>query len=271
MFENRFIYTGSAAGTNARFTRIDPDRNLNHVIPVQAASHLPVTGGFSESRTSNFSFSVEKPRPMKLFSVASSFTRAVSDVPTDGKTHTTEATAVVECLTILDWLHVELVRASLKSVHGPKDSYATITPFDTDIKGLRLGDTLVTVEFDLTPFQQHGTKTSLAELYKKDADFRKTNFKRFNAKDAEDDKLPESKGVCIGSLVKNITIQGKVPSDVVVDGYTIKWPNVGRVILGEVLITDYYRRLTMLRVQLGSPVEGQSSSSDLVVNGVTMP
>jgi hypothetical protein len=71
--------------------------------------------------------------------------------------------------------------------------------------------------------------------------------------------------------VKNITIQGKVPSDVVVDGYTVKWPNVGRVILGEVLITDYYRRLTMLRVQLGSPVEGQSSSSDLVVNGVTMP
>ena len=68
----RFMFAGHAIGASARFHRIDELDNLNHVIPTQGSSVLPVTGGRSESRVSTpYRYQVDNPRRCCLLEVGS--------------------------------------------------------------------------------------------------------------------------------------------------------------------------------------------------------
>ena len=44
----------------------------------------------------------------------------------------------------------------------------------------------------------------------------------------------------------------------------------GRIFLGELLITEVSRRLTLLRLKLGSPVEGEIACAEIETNGIIM-
>jgi hypothetical protein len=56
-----------------------------------------------------------------------------------------------------------------------------------------------------------------------------------------------------------------------VKGHTIRVPTVGTIYLGEVLVSQYARRLTMVRVELGSPVGGRLEVASGEINGSTYP
>lgn len=71
-----------------------------------------------------------------------------------------------------------------------------------------------------------------------------------------------------GSLVKGI--RGNIPH-LGRNGFMLQVPNFGKIHLCEMFIGKYSRTLTMLRMQLGSPVEGDESVGHLDLNGLEHP
>jgi hypothetical protein len=69
------------------------------------------------------------------------------------------------------------------------------------------------------------------------------------------DKFPESKGIALCSLVKDI----KTPCpELRVYGNVIVVPQFGTIYLGEVILKNYEREVTMLRLDLGCPTTAQT-------------
>jgi hypothetical protein len=52
-----------------------------------------------------------------------------------------------------------------------------------------------------------------------------------------------------------------------VDGHTIVWTGFGRIILGEVHVKGHERRLTMVRLAMGSDAGGTGAAGDGQSNG----
>jgi len=70
------------------------------------------------------------------------------------------------------------------------------------------------------------------------------------------------------SLVRSV---GAGAPELKTQGYVIRVPMVGTLFLGEVIVSEYARRLTMLRLQMGSPVEGVLEACSGEVDGSTFP
>ena len=81
-------------------------------------------------------------------------------------------------------------------------------------------------------------------------------------------KLTEGHGEILCSLVKNIKTNAP---GVTVQGHALVVPDFGKVYLAEALLGTCKRTLTMLRVELGSPVAGTLVAPQIVVNGQTWP
>src|SRR5262249_52088689 len=84
----------------------------------------------------------------------------------------------------------------------------------------------------------------------------------------EKQKLPDAHGVLLCSLVKSMktTCPG-----VKRHGHVFVVPQFGKVFLGEVLAKPGMRTLTMVRLELGSPICGKTVACNIVINGQTWP
>ena len=105
-----------------------------------------------------------------------------------------------------------------------------------------------------------------------DKHFKDTQEKRLlSLWDAADGRT--AKGCFVYSLVERIEWDGKLPkgADVSEDSHVIVWPDFGKVVLGEMLIAHFNRRLTMMRLELGSPLEGSMEAIDVQTGGQTLP
>lgn len=268
MIDRRFVYTGSAVGLGARITRIGKATGLPYVVPVQGASALPQTGGLSESQTGPFVYRITDPKPMDLVSVGSTTTRA-SGTPS-GSWFVTEAMASAQSVNFYDMLRFDSLSATMKSTHDGQNEFPLIAPQDVSLTGLRLGDYGVEVIFDLEPFQCCQTKRSLGVRYATDPAFRAANYWRFNA-DPDAKELPEFNGFYVGSAVKEIRWTGNPHPDATIDGYTIIWDGFGKIILGEMLISNSTRKMTVVRLKMGSDIDGDGSGGAVESDSHTMP
>src|SRR4029079_14851127 len=70
-------------------------------------------------------------------------------------------------------------------------------------------------------------------------------------------------GYVVGSIVEKI--EG-LPSEATYNGYTVHWPSFGNLILGEMVITPYMRRISLIRFTYsnGSGGSGCSRGSTLL-------
>ena len=271
MIESRFIYRGNAVGLGGRITRIDPKSDLNILIPVLGASSLPVVGGRSASKAVKCAIPLRKGSAQNLASAASVATFAESDVERRGQPFVTRVAADVRTVRIADSISIARVRMNLTSKHLPNEKLPRIGLGDSEISGLKLGRFPVDVQLDLKTFESCDTKQSLAETYARNASFRRRKAKRFNTSLESEGIQEYTGGYYVCSIVESIT--GKLPDGAFIDenGYTIVWPGVGRIVLGEILISENSRRLTMVRVQLGSPMEGYACVGEGDVNGGSVP
>ena len=271
MIESRFVYRGTAVGLGGRIVRIDPKSDLDILIPVQGASALPVIGGRSESKIRSCSLSIRRPVGMTLASARSVETLAESVVERKGKPFETWVHVDVRSVRLLDQISIARVQLNLKSIHGQGDRFPRISTEGSEITGLKLGRQPITVTLDLKTFKTADTKESLAATYAKNASFRKRKAKKFNTPPDSETIQEYSGGFYICSIVESIS--GKLPDGAFIDenGYTIVWPGVGKVVLGEMLISENSRRLTMVRVHFGSPREGDTVVGEGDVNGSSVP
>lgn len=264
-----YIFSGHAVGAAAQFNRLDQVENLNHVVPTLGSSVLPATGGMSQSLVSKYSFDVDQPRKRNLLSVQRvETTTAGRDL---GSRYETEINADIQSLSILEKLHIDHVQMHFLAVRdaGNPDSDPIITTKGSRIDGLRLGPVQASIVFDEEPLAYCGSKDQLKGFYRKQSpEYRRLNCWRFaTAPDATE--LAECRNCCKWSLVREIHLSG--PEDelqrISIDGYTIIWKGFGTIIVGEILVKGQERRLTMVRLAMGSDAAGTGSAGDGQSNG----
>lgn len=252
--EPRFIFRGDAVGAAGRLLRNARGEAVNQTVPVLAASSLPVIGGVSEARAENCT--VPMPGSEKPFlCVGQAVTSAVSEGDGLDKNHTTTVKCTVEKVQVLDRVTIDSVKASIVSQHPPQEEVARISPSVAELNGLKLDGHELAISFDLKTFQRNPTKQSLIEYYGKTASFREKFCWRVSSDSPKRLRPPEFKGIIIATVVTAIKWVGEPLPGVEICGNVIKWPGVGMIYLGELLISKHSRRLTMFRMQIGENIE----------------
>lgn len=268
-----FVYSGHAVGAAAHFHKLDDVKNLNHVIPTLGAAVLPGTGGKSTGHHENYAFQVDEPRKRTLLYVRRVDTR-VEGWP-QGNEWVTEVEAEIESVRVLEKLDIGLVKLHIRSA-TPMDAegcQAVVTTNGTVIEGLRMGGIEAKITLDHEPLLFTTSKDTLAKFYReKGSAWRAENAHRFGT-DPSAPEVYEVNGRIKFSLVKRIDLVGTQDPEhqvrVEADGHTIKWDGFGRIILGEVFVKCCDRRMTMVRLHMGSDGGGNGTIGDGGSNGQT--
>jgi hypothetical protein len=245
----RYMFAGHAIGAAARFHRLDEAENLNHVIPTLGASALPVTGGRSEARASGYRYDVDAPRRRCLFSVGS--VECWVEGRGGEERMETELSVEVSGVDVVEKLHIDAVRLHLLSMRTP-GADATVRTNGSAIEGMRLGNVQARVILDDEPLAHTGTA----------ADFIAWHDLRGRA-------LAQHGEYHCGTVVREIQLAGpdRELQEMAVEGHTIRWKGFGRIILGEIHVKGHERRVTMVRLAMGSDAGGTATLADGQSNG----
>ncbi len=247
----RYLYKGHAVGVAAQFDRLGPLTGLDHVVPAQASAVLPVTGGLSHTHASAYSYAVADPWKRTLVSVCHAESKAHGRAVPGG--YRTDVYSRVEDVHFLEKMHIRRVELHLAS-EKIGDEPTKITSTGNHIEGLMLGNVQVTVELDQGMMGHCASRKEVAAYCAKEG--------------APEIRQCEAYDVC--TLVRKISYSGPPDEVAKVDkpeGNMIHWPGFGRIYLAEVLVGDRERRITMIRLAMGSDSGGSGSVGDGSTNG----
>jgi hypothetical protein len=264
--DSRFLYHAHGVGFGGQIKRPFCD-----VIEAQGATALPIVGGYASSHVDAYRFrDIVSVRSLRIHAVGTEGPRG---------SFNTSVSVRIEGLNILDVITADSLTARLSSLHEPNKPQPRITAVGSDFGDLRIGGHPIKVVVDSELFLKERThadfkdcvqKSDPAEisrqfLWGRGADQRKA-FGSIVPQGPEG--WPESKGLVLCSLVKSVDAKGAGCES---QGYAIHVPMVGTLYLGEVIVSEYARRLTMLRLEMGSPVEGRLEACSGEVDGATYP
>jgi hypothetical protein len=196
-------------------------------------------------------------------------------VPAAGNSpeQTVHAQSTITRLAVGNRLFLDRAAAHLKTVYRSSDGQPTITPLKAEIKGLVIDGVRFTVSLGTKPIASFGTCDLFHRACQHGEHFHQTHGNRvLSFRDGRQNGQAD-KGCYVYSLVDRITWKGKLPegAEVSADSHVIVWPDFGKVILGEMLIADFSRRLTMVRLELGSPIEARLAIGDVQSGGQGLP
>jgi hypothetical protein len=269
-----YIFSGHAIGVAAQFHRLDHLENLNHVIPALGASVLPPTGGLSHSHAANYCYDADEPRKRTLISVRRAETRAEGRTLADR--WETEVNSDIETVRVLEKLEIGSVKLHMLATRAnAEDSETKVTTRGSQIEGLQLRGVTAKVILDPEALEFCGSKDQLAGWYRKQTGaWRTANARRFCTDPGAPDVHQPNNRIKF-SLVREIQLSGTQDPEhqvrVEADGYTIKWDGFGRIILGEVYVKGNDRRVTMVRLAMGSDGGGSGTIGDAGSNGQIGP
>ncbi len=264
----RHIFAGNGTGAAARFHRLDDVENLNHMIPAQGSAALAPTGGRSEARVdSHFEYRVDHPRPRRLLAVDRAHTW-LEGRDAGGRLET-EVSVDVEGMEVLEKLRVDSIRLHMLATRTAPEGVAVVTTSGNRVVGLRMGKVEARITLDDEPLTHTGSQKQLEEFWRGQSDdYRRRNAWRFYTKDDEKE-LADDYGQYRFSLVSGIVLSGleKDQADISVDGYAIRWKGFGRIILGEVHVKGQERRVSLVRLAMGSDGGGDGTGGGGGSNG----
>jgi hypothetical protein len=265
-----FLYRGFAVGLGGTLKR-----PFTEVVDDRASIALPIVGGYTASRIENF-------RYRELISIKEVRTYATGNQSADGSYHTV-VSAVMEGLNILDFITADAVVGRLSSQHAPDGAEPEIVTTGSTFHNLRIGGHPVDVELDHDLFGNLPTYSAFRDRFQRDDDFQEQIQRRFMWT-MPPDKLPagfassvplpnrkgwpESRGMVPCTLVKDIHCGAP---EIERYGHILCVPQVGYILLGELFVSQYARRLTMMRLVLGSPVAADLCGCDVETDGTTYP
>ena len=242
--KKRFLYRAHAVGFSAQMRAPFQD-----VIEAQAPVALSEAGGYGSSRIENFRY--------KEFFAFDSVSTQVSGIhKDDDDSHHTLVTCTIENLNILNQVTADLVVAQLTSSRTQKLPESSILPLGTRFENLRIAGQPVNIELDLEGFSSLDTFAKL----KKDSKLK-------DRLSAEVDPPSGDATQILCTLAKPI----KAPAGVTADRNMVTIPHFGRIYFAEFLAYHSARRLTMFRLELGSPVGGSASGGQIDNNGSYYP
>lgn len=252
-------------------------RPFEYVLESQAATSLPISGGYGSSRVSNFKF-------RELISFKEAYTQVSGSQSAKDGSYNTLVTTTVEGLNIADMITADRIVARISTQHGEGDEETRVLPVGSEFVGLRVAGHSVDVELDTALFAECDTLAKFKRRYQAETEFAKTMRARFLWDDVDknapeilkqrykwqtnSEALPESKGILPCSLVK--AIHCDCP-ETKMYGNTLVIPQFGIVYLAELYMEQSSRRLTMMRLEMGSPMEGTLTISGGEGNGLPFP
>jgi|SRR5579872_1791474 len=262
--DERFYFSGHAIGVAAHFHRIDDVHDLDHRIPTLGSSVIPSVGGQSRHRVAHFAYTASHPRHITLLSARKAETMARGKC-LPNQQFETEISAVVHSLTLVEKLHVDLVEMHQSSTRGVRGTRSQISTSGCKIEGLRLGNATIKLELDEEPFATCGTCDDLKAYCGK-------NSSRLLMADGTP-MVQELNGKVFGSVFRSVTKHGPEQElqKIHIDGYSIRWEGFGTIYLGEVIVSNDDRRITMLRLKMGSDAGGSGSVGDGHTNSGWLP
>jgi hypothetical protein len=242
----RFMFAGHAIGASARFDRLYDQTNLNHVIPTLGSSVIPGSGGRSTDHRDPYRYAVKDPRACCLLEVQRVDTFAEGR-DANGVIET-EVGAEVVGLGLVDKLRCDLVRMHML-VTRTNGGEPVVTTNGNRIDGLRLGGVEAVVSLEDAPLVNSGD----AAQFQSHCAAKRRQLSRFG------DYMQST-------IVSDIQLIGSDPN-IKVEGNVIVWKGFGRIVLGEIHVKGHERRLTMVRLEMGSDAGGSGSAGDGQSNG----
>jgi hypothetical protein len=264
----RFLFHASAIGVSGQISR-----PVTQPIP-SSASALPPNGGYASNRQ-------DPGQLLEIYSHGGASTETTGNT-NQSSDHETTATATVQALNIGNVVLFDSCTAYLSAVHPADGSLPRFNTQESFFKNLRIAGREIQLESRVDPHGMLATLDNLRKHYKENADFRKQFLQDAFAGNEgalhenqrqyfpyrsikNTDVLPASKATGV-TIVPLFVVKNPSEPGFHVSGNVITVENFGTVVLGELIISAYERRLTMLHVDMGSPVAGAASACAIDVN-----
>jgi len=264
----RYLHIGGAYAVGGAFTRVGSEK-VFVPIPTVASVELPLTGGLSIDKSKGFSLNASKVkgispklRRIPLLSVASASATCKSKHVALNEPKGSSVSVDVKGVRVEGGFSLRSAVLNLQSDHAPNDSYPSITFGNTGIVGMMLGKTKVTVELDLDAFNSFPTLNTLEPaILRGDKKISPQVVNSF-LRNSDGSLHRNQSGYTFGSIVKKITSSSQI--EVEENGYTIVWPGFGKVIIGEILVGAFVRRVILVRlkhcdIEIGGGCDGGST------------
>lgn len=276
----RFTFHGDAAAFGGHIAR-----PKNVVIEAPGGSALTVSGGRCTARIPRTQFdeffSVDSATTFAegLFDDAKAFEEFTNHrVPEHALTASTHVRAEVLGLVVgqKPRLTIKRLRAELQA-RSPQGSGqpAIRVAKEAAVDGVVIDGHRLVVQLNAAPFQRFDTHAKLlvaaddpafVKQYG-DALFMTTGLDGEPAPAASGRLIESSSGTVYATIVKSIRWEGDPFPGAQIDRNVVVIPDFGRLYFGELLISGHSRRLTMLRLVLGSPLGGNVAVADVQDNG----
>ncbi len=271
-----FFFHGQGVGLGGIITR-----PIKQTIETKAAVSLPITGGRDSSNTGQYR--VPNLKDPDIISIEGADTEVTGTLDDDG-VYRTRVKATVAGLNVGGVVTADSVVSSLLSEHYPGEPEPRIHVSGSTIANLKINGQEVKVEIDDTLFGDLNTYGKFKDKFDRDQTFKKDMRRRFLWGDLQPNEVPDCwrEQYDFAEKQKSLPKAGGVVPCSVVKGtsggsgfqtfrHILVIPNFGVLFLGEVLMQDFARRLTMMRFKLGSPQAGDVTVASAETNGTNWP
>jgi hypothetical protein len=236
-------------------------RPISKSIEPQAPSILSTIGGYGNARVENFRLDHYVHFKAGYSHVAGSrYQKEAKEF------HTTLVTVTVEGLNFLDVVTADRVVLRVSAYHTVSDDESHFSFVGSNIDNLKIGGYPVEIEMNDRLFTHLDTYEKIKKELETDKEFKKMAEDPFLT--GTRTKLSEGHGEILCTLIK--TMKTDAPG-VTVEGHALVVPDFGRIYLAEAILGHGKRTLTMLRFELGSPVEGNAVVAEGSGNGHPFP
>jgi hypothetical protein len=275
----RFIFRASAAAFGGHIIR-----PKDIVLEAPGASALPVTGGRSvanipATRFDDF-FSIESAKTTAegLFEDHTKFLDFTNHkIEQDALVAVTQATAEVNTMIVgrKPRLTIKHLRGEVRARSPLGSGLPAIRVGELAVDGVDIDGHRLIVELNPLPFQRFDTYAKLLvaaddPAFVKDSGdalYMRTGRKGETAPPAAGRLIVEPCGTIYATVVRSIRWDGPPIDGAEIDRNYVRIPDFGTIFFGELLINQDYRRLTMVRLALGSDSGGSASGADVQDNG----
>jgi hypothetical protein len=261
-------------------------RPVAQIVPVQAPSSLAPVGGYGSAQVGEFQIE-------GILSFTSASTQVAGSVSKENGAWTTLVTATVEGLNVGEILAADRMVAQISTEHPLVGYQPKVNFVGTKFENLRIAGSPITPVLNLDLCSQGQTNTAGYPVAAcvDDPEFVNAVGAQYN-QITNANSLPDwvtdrqipawvqqqyhwntsqpnvaQKGSIVCSLVEEIT--GEFPGTPF--GHVLEVPGFGKVFLAELVVDRNSYQLTMVRLELGSPVQGQFSMATGKGNGTTAP
>lgn len=268
----RFLYHASALALGGQIRR-----PWDEPLPSQAATVLPTVGGLGQAEVRDYDY-----RGVISLRYAKSTVMGNEGRRGSRRVFNTLSTVTLEGLDIGGVVTAERIVARLASEKIEGGDEIPIRPVGSYFEGLRIAGTLIELEPWGSMFGAATLEAMAASQRGGPVDAEGHSLKLpgdLSHRKPAGDGLPahfEDHQIVTSLFQPPGELPAGCPREAKLDGqkippWSIRVPGFGTVFLGELMISRYARRLSMVRVEMGSPTDGTLVAGGTEGNGSTYP